>query len=357
MYTMRPTHGFFGEIHRKLTDDPEMFQRSYRMTRQQFSSLLQLIRPRLVKESARALSPDLRLAMTIRYLATGNSQASVAQSFLVGRTSACNVIRETLEIIWDVLKPLYLPIPNCRMWKEIAEYNLKRWQIPLCLGYMDGKHVRCRNLSNSGSLLFNYKKEFSLVLLAVCDGNCRFVLVDIGQHGGISDGGTLKNSEFGKRLFAERLDLPASETLPDTTTLFDHYFVGDEAFPLHKRIQRPYGGKYLTIDKRIYNARLSRGRNCIERCFGIMASKFRILHTKIDGNEGTIEKIIQSCVVLHNFLLEQVPSRTDDENMVINPNVSNDRKKGPTNRDILKHWFNKVSVLPWMVKKIENGEM
>ena len=42
---------------------------------------------------------------------------------------------------------------------------------------------------NSGSLYFNYKHSFSIVLLAVVDTNVKFLYVDIRCNGGISEGG------------------------------------------------------------------------------------------------------------------------------------------------------------------------
>lgn len=240
--------------------------------------------------------------MSLRYLATGNSQKDIALEFLVGFTTACNVIRETLIVMWDVLTIKYLPEPDTNVWLKSAELNMDRYQVPLCCGFIDGKHIKCRNLPHHGTQLFNYKKEFSLVLLAICDASCKFFAVDIGQYGSMSDGGTLKNSDFGKKLFSGTLGLPNAKFLPKTNTLFNYYFVGDEAFPLHSNIQRPYGGKFLNFEKRVYNARISRGRSSIERSFGILCARWRILYDRINGSEKTIETIIQACVALHNFL-------------------------------------------------------
>jgi hypothetical protein len=53
---------------------------------------------------------------------------------------------------------------------------------------------------NSGSIYFNYKKTFSMVLLALVDGDYRFTVVDIGAYGKQSDGGIFSASELGRGL-------------------------------------------------------------------------------------------------------------------------------------------------------------
>lgn len=66
----------------------------------------------------------------------------------------------------------------------------------------------------SGSLYYNYKGYFSIVLLGACDVNYCFTAIDIGAFGSESDGGVLARSEFGSRLINNTLDLPKDTSLP-----------------------------------------------------------------------------------------------------------------------------------------------
>lgn len=86
--------------------------------------------------------------------------------------------------------------------------------------------------ANSGSLFFNYKKTFSIVLLALVDAHYRFIAVDIGGYGRNSDGGLFANSKLGKSLEQNKLNVPKDNALPNTQTIMPYVIVGNEAFPL-----------------------------------------------------------------------------------------------------------------------------
>jgi len=85
-------------------------------------------------------------------------------------------------------------------WVEtVMEYE-KTWNFPNCLGGIDGKHVMMQAPPNSGSIFFNYKNFFSIVLLATCDAQYRFTTIDVGAYGRQSDSGIFQNSKFGRAL-------------------------------------------------------------------------------------------------------------------------------------------------------------
>lgn len=113
---------------------------------------------------------------------------------------------------------------------------------------MDGKHVQIMAPPNSGSKYFNYKKTFSVVLMAAVDANYKFIMVDVGAPGRHSDGGIFKTCAFGKRLGHQLLDIPGPTKLPKSSRVAPHVFIGDEAFQLREDFMRPFPGKHMNSE-------------------------------------------------------------------------------------------------------------
>jgi len=78
-------------------------------------------------------------------------------------------------------------MPSCEdEWKVVAANFGHRWNFYNCIGAMDGKHFKINPPLQLGSLYYNYKDYFSVVLLAVVDAQLRFIY-DVGTNGRISD--------------------------------------------------------------------------------------------------------------------------------------------------------------------------
>uniref|UniRef100_A0A3P9LM55 DDE Tnp4 domain-containing protein n=1 Tax=Oryzias latipes TaxID=8090 RepID=A0A3P9LM55_ORYLA len=230
--TRREEHGEFYRLVQDLKMYHERFWGYFRMSISEFENLLQQLAPSLTKEQThyrKPIDPEQRLAVCLR------------------------------------------------------------WNFPNCLGAMDEKHIFIQAPANSGSLYFNYKGTFSVVLVALVDADYPFLVVDVGSYGSNSDGGIFANSGLVKALRDGTLNVPPP---------INHVIVADEAFPLKPYLLRPYPGRRLPTDKRIFNYRLSRARRISENVFGILSQRFRVFQRTLQVQPSVVDKVVKAACVL-----------------------------------------------------------
>ena len=139
-----------------------------------------------------------------------------------------------------------MPAPTKESLKTISEDFYSIQNFPNCLGSIDGKHIRVQCPQKTGSMYYNYKSYFSIVLQAVADAHYKFTTVDVGGYGKQSDGGTFKASELYKVLKEKIIEIPEPTFLPNTGVKAPYVFVGDEAYPLLPFPLRPYSRNVVT---------------------------------------------------------------------------------------------------------------
>lgn len=92
--------------------------------------------------------------------------------------------------------------------------------------------------------------------MAVCDSNYRFLFVDSGAFGSEGDSTVFAESNFGKKLLRDSLNLPSgAHVLGD---LLPFFFVADDAFPLQPHILKPFAPRNkeaLTNEEAEFNYR------------------------------------------------------------------------------------------------------
>ncbi|XP_033610873.1 protein ALP1-like [Cryptotermes secundus] len=230
-----------------------------------------------------------------------------------------------------------MPIPTNEKWCGIANAFWNAWNFPNCVGAIDGKHVVITAPANSGSLYFNCKKTFSIVLMALVDANYNFIAVDIGAYGKNSDGGIFANSKLGKYLAQKKLNIPEDKPFPETVTPMPHVIIGDEAFPLKTYLVRPYpASQEADLTKSNFNKRLSRARKVVENAFGILTQKFRLYNRRIQLKPENAEKVILTTCILHNFIKTggNVNFHVQDQTSHNSPNNFNTiRRQGGKSQD------------------------
>ena len=156
----------------------------------------------------------------------------------MGRSTIGGIVEEVCEALWRNLQPKIMPEPNKEIWRASEKFFEEKWNFPHCVATIDGKYFRIKAPPHRGSEFFNYKKYHSVVLLALVDANKRFLTVDVGQYGRVSDGHVFANSNIAMRLAKQNIGLPPDENFGGVP--LPYIVIGDEVFPLKKYLSRPY---------------------------------------------------------------------------------------------------------------------
>lgn len=215
--------------------------------------------------------------------------------------------------------------------------------------------------------------------MAACDAQYCFTYVNIGNFGRISDGGVFGATSLARNICEDDNFLPSDCQLEFSEKVAPYVFVSDEAFPLQRHLMRPFPGRFLEREKRIFNYRLSRARRCIENAFGILSARWRVLRTTMSLSPENASLVTMACCCLHNFLMKSempyasrvyCPSSFSDsplENGIINegaarsedslPSISQQSIDGQSThrqssggsevRNILTDYFNNEGSVPW----------
>ena len=202
-------HNIMADLY--ATDIP-VFTNYMRMTPEFFEMIKTRLDPRLARQATNYRAPisvGEKLALTIRYLATGESYTSLSCQFRVGRSTISKFLPEVCRAIQDEFTREHLKCPTTPdEWKELEREFRIRWNVPHALGALDGKHVALKKPKNTGALYHNYKVFFSIVMLALVDGQYKFRWVDVGTAGSCSDAHIFNASQLKRRIEDGRIGFP-----------------------------------------------------------------------------------------------------------------------------------------------------
>jgi len=150
MFDWSTSHDFievnFTRLSKNCGQKIDYYFKYFRMSPQRFDDLLGRVSSLIShsKTHRMPVSPSERLALTLRLLATGDDQQSLAFAYRLGRSTVNVIFRETCAAIWKALTTDFVPVPSMDDWKEIANGFEKYWNFPNCLGSVDGKHVQIK---------------------------------------------------------------------------------------------------------------------------------------------------------------------------------------------------------------------
>ncbi len=375
---VRQLRGAFSMLMEELrVGDVPAFCNFLRMPPEMFDELLNRVAPRITKSSRwrKPHSPGAKLACTLRYMASGDCYHSMQYHWRIPHNSISKIVVEVALAIIDEYNIEVIRFPRTpEEWRAMAQRFGERWQFWHALGALDGKHVALLQPPNSGTTYHNYKKFFSIILMALVDADYSFAWIDVGTPGSAGDAQIFNNSQLSDILDSGIGPIPAPDPLPGDDRDMPYFIIGDDAFALKTWLMKPYSRRNLAFPKRVFNYRLSRARRVVENAFGILANRWRCLLTTMGLRPQHVQHIVHACVCLHNIMRARYPGQqnalldVEDEDHNIIPGawrqegmleelqrIGGNRmtREAKRQREYLKHYYvSPAGRVPWQERML-----
>ena len=293
-------------LHDNLYDHEPYWRQHFRLSRETFRFLVQLLRGSIEKRNTRlreAVGVEMRVAVALWRLSTGNSYRTVASTFGIGKSTAVTITNDVIESLVEYVED-WIKFPQTI--QETAE-SINRFSdknnspLPQVVGAIDGSQIPIKAPKQSKESYFNRKQFYSMNLQGVVGGDCRFLDVAVGFPGSIHDARVLRMSGiYGRVLRREILQGPVHNLngIPVGPLI-----IGDSAYPGLPWLVKPYQNEIFTQSQKKFNNIHSKARVVVERTFGIMKARWRCLLKQLEIHTENVPKTVLACCILHNICI------------------------------------------------------
>lgn len=287
-----------------------LFKRMYRLDKNSFLSLLELIRPEIeadrndpkVREDS--VDPLIKLAIALRMLA-GGSYLDIAFCYNVHPDTVYKHFGQVLNAIDEKLQNIVFPYNDEEKMREVEGTFLKycKGAFPGTVAAGDGivfrmMKPRRSDVGDNARAFFTRKGFYAHALQAFVDGNCKFVLISMKVAASTHDATAYVLSEMSDII--KRGDLPAWA-----------HIVLDEAYKCTGQEISPWKGKKLSTEKDTFNYYLSLHRQCVERAFGLLVGRWGIFWRPLRFGLQRNSQVISVCCKLHNLCTDKFGSNSN----------------------------------------------
>lgn len=276
----------------------EVFRLSKEVTRR----LIESLTPHLyVRTRDHGIPTEIIVLTALRFFATGCYQRSVGQDFNcdLSQTSVHRCIKEVTLAIYRHLSRQYIKFPTTfRERQQLKLDFMNKFGFPGTIGAIDCTHVAILKPTDEEHNFINRKGYHSLNVQMICDPDLKILNINANFGGSTHDSFIWRNSDV--NVYLNDLRLQERNT----------WLIGDNGYPLQPHLFTPIANPQGLPEQAFNNAH-ARARNVIERCFGILQTRFRCLMKERVARYAPeyVASMIIFCAVLHNICVDNgIPS-------------------------------------------------
>lgn len=190
--------------------------------------------------------------------------------------------------------------------------------IPHVVGALDGTDIPIVPPPWSGDAYFNRKGYTSMKMQAVCGPDMRLLDVFVGVSGRWHDEHMFKESDLhtplhegwlGALLRTNGIDLtlpPAARGGAPRVVRVPLQILADSAYAVTEFVLPAFKDSTAQDGpRRRFNAAHASTRNVVERAFGVLKARWRILLRRIDFDFSNTTCMVGACCILHNLCIDR----------------------------------------------------
>ena len=162
----------------KSTFTSQDWLENFRMSQTTFAYLCSELQSSIEKrdtEMRRAIPTDMRVALTLWFLATGADYRTISHLFGVSKSTVCLVSKDVCAAIVESLLPQYIIFSTGAALKEIVDSFKDDLGFPQCVGAVDGSHIPIISPQECPADYYNRKGWHSIILQGTVDHQGRFI--------------------------------------------------------------------------------------------------------------------------------------------------------------------------------------
>ncbi|KAK3865839.1 hypothetical protein Pcinc_028583 [Petrolisthes cinctipes] len=270
--------------------DNELIKR-YILDREGIVFVTDLVRPVLLRPtvSNKALTPEQKVLITLRYIATGKMQLCNGDDIGVSQQTVSRVITQTLDALCaqHILKKFIKFPANEHLHQKKEEFR-EVAGFPEVIGVIDGTHIRIVKPKQFQIEYLNRQSYYSINVQVVFDAKYKIIDLEARWPGSVNDSHILHVCGM-KRMF-ETGAVPAG-----------CHLLGDSEYDNKTWLLTPYLQPQLGYQLN-YNRAHKKTLSVVERGIDQWKRRFPVLHSEICLTPlGKVCKIIFVCAMLHNI--------------------------------------------------------
>ncbi|CAB3258809.1 unnamed protein product [Arctia plantaginis] len=278
----------------ELDSHEELFESLFGLSRIDFERLQSMISGDIARNHTqfRHMNPIRsrdRLGICLRFLTSGSSFQSLGVSYNMQSAIIETIVLEVCDSILHYLQSLVMPRPTKAMWKKIAAGFKGRYQMPNCIGSLNGRFVTVMG-------------KIDHILLSLVDSDEKFVMIDLGNYG-TKASKIWDNSRMGALFARNEFDIPEDQSPGFGTDELPFVIVGGNSFVIKPYLISKYRSNALadTDANKVFNCRIDPVKLTAEAAVTRLRRRWQIVQSNIPLPVPMAKRVITTACCLENY--------------------------------------------------------